>query len=101
MHGIFQELTTPQLQDRNIILSRTYEYRLPSRGPPTAANIEAEAEAEDEGSAKAKVVLDMTSRYLGLVVVPGEFITKIEVEEFASQVKASGGSRYANLEGFV
>jgi hypothetical protein len=29
----------------------------------------------------------MTSRYLGLVVVPGEYITKIEVEEFASQVK--------------
>jgi hypothetical protein len=31
--------------------------------------------------------LDLTSRYLGLVVVPGEHITKIEVEEFASQVK--------------
>jgi len=37
----------------------------------------------------------MTSRYLGLVVVPGEFITKIEVEEFASQVK-NGQSRYAS-----
>lgn len=31
--------------------------------------------------------MDMTSRYLGLVVVPGEHITKIEVEEFASQMK--------------
>ena len=31
--------------------------------------------------------LDMTSRYLGLVVVPGEYVTKIEVEEFASQVR--------------
>jgi hypothetical protein len=29
----------------------------------------------------------MTSRYLGLVVVPGEYVTKIEVEEFASQMK--------------
>lgn len=29
----------------------------------------------------------MTSRYLGLVVVPGQHIVKIEVEEFASQVK--------------
>lgn len=29
----------------------------------------------------------MTSRYLGLVVVPGHHIVKIEVEEFASQVK--------------
>jgi N-alpha-acetyltransferase 38, NatC auxiliary subunit len=40
----------------------------------------------------------LTSRYLGLVVVPGEFITKIEVEEFASQVKSRGGvSKYAAL----
>ena len=31
--------------------------------------------------------MDMTSRYLGLVVVPGEHITKIEVEEFVSQMK--------------
>lgn len=29
----------------------------------------------------------MTSRYLGLVVVPGEYIVKIEVEEFVSQLK--------------
>jgi hypothetical protein len=34
--------------------------------------------------------MDMTSRYLGLVVVPGEYIVKIEVEEFASQVKGKG-----------
>lgn len=30
---------------------------------------------------------DATSRYLGLVVLPGEHIVRIEVEEFASQVK--------------
>ena len=29
----------------------------------------------------------MTSRYLGLIVVPGEHIRKIELEEFASQMK--------------
>lgn len=29
----------------------------------------------------------MTSRFLGLVVVPGQHIFKIEVEEFASQMK--------------
>ncbi len=28
----------------------------------------------------------MTSRYLGLVVVPGKHIVKIEVEEFLSQM---------------
>jgi hypothetical protein len=37
--------------------------------------------------------MDMTSRYLGLVVVPGEYIVKIEVEEFASQVKGKGLAR--------
>lgn len=41
-------------------------------------------ELKEDGSA---VVQKMTSRYLGLVVVPGEHVTKIEVEEFASQVK--------------
>lgn len=39
---------------------------------------------------KDKIVLDMTSRYVGLVVVPGEHISKIEVEEFESQV---GGAK--------
>jgi N-alpha-acetyltransferase 38, NatC auxiliary subunit len=33
------------------------------------------------------VTLDMTSRYMGLVVVPGEYIERIEVEEFESQIK--------------
>jgi hypothetical protein len=31
--------------------------------------------------------MDMTSRYLGLVVVPGRHIVKIEAEEFVSQMK--------------
>lgn len=103
-----RELTrTIKNQGRNIILSRTYEYRLPSTVPPagpsshtqaTEAPGEAEVKAKGDTAEKerAKVVLDMTSRFLGLVVVPGEFITKIEVEEFASQVKA-GGSKYADL----
>jgi hypothetical protein len=34
-----------------------------------------------------KVKLDMISRYLGLVVVPGKYIVKIEVEEFVSQMR--------------
>jgi hypothetical protein len=37
--------------------------------------------------------MDMTSRYLGLVVVPGEHVVKIEVEEFISQVK-NGQSKW-------
>lgn len=31
-------------------------------------------------------MLDMTSRYLGLVVIPGKHITRIEAEEFVSQM---------------
>lgn len=36
---------------------------------------------------------DVPSRYLGLVVIPGDHIKKIEVEEFVSQVR--GGSKWA------
>lgn len=31
--------------------------------------------------------MDMLHRYLGLVVVPGEHIVKIEKEEYVSQLK--------------
>lgn len=78
------------LQERNIILACTYEYRLPP--PPDPETIK----AGDEN-----VIRDMTSRYLGLVVVPGKYVMKIEVEEFASQVKGRS-SRWAvpEEEGF-
>jgi hypothetical protein len=55
------------------VLANTYEYRQPShsrrQGPDGVA------------------VQDMTSRYLGLVVVPGHHIVRMELEEFASQVR--------------
>ncbi|OTA64160.1 Sm-like ribonucleo protein [Hypoxylon sp. EC38] len=66
----------------NVVLSLTYEYRQPSQQKL------AEAAAAATSSGSAKVTADMTSRYLGLVVIPGEHITKMEVEEFASQVKS-------------
>jgi len=69
--------------DLNIILSHTFEYRLPS--PPKSSAI---TEAW-----KDKVILDMTSRYVGLVVVPGEHIVKIELEEFESQIANRGGMK--------
>jgi hypothetical protein len=72
-------LLTVDGQDRNTILAHTFEYRIP---PPP----------KDLDESKEPVTLDMTSRYLGLVVVPGEYITKIEVEEFASQMKGKAGS---------
>lgn len=45
-------------------------------------------EAYDKAAATGKVKVDLSSRYLGLVVIPGQYITKIELEEFASQVRA-------------
>ncbi|OAA54472.1 LSM domain protein [Cordyceps fumosorosea ARSEF 2679] len=57
--------------ESNVVLAQTYEYRPPS---------------EEEQAAGSNVTLDMTSRYLGLVCVPGHRITKMEVERFASQM---------------
>ncbi|KAF8862976.1 hypothetical protein BDZ45DRAFT_738655 [Acephala macrosclerotiorum] len=65
--------------DQNIILSQTFEYRLP---PPP--------KLPQEGA----VTQDLTSRYLGLIVVPGEYITKIEVEEFESQLTPAQKEKY-------
>ncbi|EXM11960.1 hypothetical protein FOIG_01416 [Fusarium odoratissimum NRRL 54006] len=64
--------------DPNIVLAHTYEYRQPS-------SREREKAAEKADGETVKV--DMTSRYLGLVVIPGEHIAKMEVEEFASQMR--------------
>lgn len=62
-------------QECNIILSQAYEYRQPT---PNAAKAAAESSSETSPTATLKV--DMTSRFLGLIVVPGQYITKIEVE---------------------
>lgn len=72
-------------QESNIILAQTHEYRLPP--PPKSTS----------STQPKPIVQDLTSRYLGLVVVPGEYIIKIEVEEFASQIK--NGSQYAQPVG--
>ena len=59
----------------NIILGQSFEYRLPT---PSATANAAAAVAAASGSG---VKMDMTSRYLGLIVVPGLHITKIEMDE--------------------
>ncbi|EQL01223.1 hypothetical protein G6O67_002140 [Ophiocordyceps sinensis] len=64
--------------NKNVVLSHTYEYRQPS-----ADALHRHLEETAEGT----VTVDMTSRYLGLVVVPGHHIAKIELERFASQMK--------------
>ncbi|KAK2596986.1 hypothetical protein N8I77_012862 [Diaporthe amygdali] len=66
--------------DRNIVLAHTYEYRQPS--PEQRAKAAAAANAD-----ASTIKMELTHRYLGLVVVPGEHISRIEKEDFASQVK--------------
>ncbi|KAK3949545.1 hypothetical protein QBC32DRAFT_35106 [Pseudoneurospora amorphoporcata] len=101
--------------ESNIILHSTYEYRFPTSdqlaaaaaavtaslapssstitsssalSDPSALSSTSLEEAYDKAAAAGKVKVDLSSRYLGLVVIPGEHITKIELEEFASQVRA-------------
>ncbi|TGZ85105.1 Sm-like ribonucleo protein [Ascodesmis nigricans] len=60
-------------RDRNVILSDTTEYRPPAQG---VAGVKVEGD-----SVKAQ----LASRMIGLVVVPGKYITKIEVHETEGQ----------------
>lgn len=59
-------------QECNIILGQSFEYRLPT---PKALD------AATASVSTMSLKLDMTSRFLGLIVVPGQHITKIEIEE--------------------
>ncbi|TQS34899.1 hypothetical protein Golomagni_04698 [Golovinomyces magnicellulatus] len=65
--------------DCNLILDKTHEYRLPS----TLATISNEIEQESNHT------LNLSSRYVGLVVIPGRYITRVELEEFVSQLSES------------
>ncbi|KAB8298597.1 hypothetical protein EYC80_000776 [Monilinia laxa] len=69
--------------DLNIILSETYEYRIPPfapQSPPPPSSI-------NPSTTPIKPLVDIVPRWLGLVVVPGEHIVRIELEEFESQVR--------------
>lgn len=74
-------LTVSVLQERNIILANSFEYRLPT---PSAVQAAAAKETESwdktPGAKSATVKVNMTSRLVGLIVVPGRHITKIELE---------------------
>ncbi|THW34433.1 hypothetical protein D6C81_06174 [Aureobasidium pullulans] len=69
-------LLTIAQKERNIILSLTHEYRQP---PPSV--VENAAMQMEMDGVKGNVKVDMLKRFVGLVVVPGRYITKIEVEE--------------------
>ncbi|KAJ5641707.1 hypothetical protein N7490_005707 [Penicillium lividum] len=63
--------------DRNIILANSFEYRLPS---PSAVQAAADSWEKDSGAQSATLKVNMTHRLIGLIVVPGRHITKIELE---------------------
>ncbi|MCJ1257486.1 hypothetical protein MMC24_005311 [Lignoscripta atroalba] len=69
----------------NIILTRTHEYRPPSLAAINAAaagSVDPPPSSSSSSTSPPKTVkAEMTSRFLGLVVVPGQYITKIEVED--------------------
>ena len=66
-------------QECNIILSQSYEYRQPTSDAVKAA-AESSSGTSPVTSSTGSLKVDMTSRFLGLIVVPGKHITKIEVE---------------------
>jgi hypothetical protein len=73
------------LQERNIILAGTYEYRFPSPSAIRDATANTNNEQIEAKPEPIKATVDMTSRFIGLVVVPGQHITKIELEETPQQ----------------
>lgn len=60
--------------ENNVILSTSHEYRMPTEKAQKRAESEL---AAGIGNGRA----DMTSRFVGLIVIPGKEIMKIEVEE--------------------
>lgn len=72
---VFTYWPTDRSQESNVILAQAYEYRNPS-----AEAVKAAARSP-ASSSNATVRADMTCRYLGLIVVPGKHIVKIEIEE--------------------
>ncbi|GIJ99168.1 hypothetical protein Aspvir_001294 [Aspergillus viridinutans] len=71
--------------ERNIILAGTYEYRFPSPSAIRDATANTNNEQIEAKPEPKNVTVDMTSRFIGLVVVPGQHITKIELEETPQQ----------------
>lgn len=61
--------------ERNIILAMTQEYRQPS-----PSDIKLAAERHERAGKTGNVKVDMKKRFVGLVVIPGQYITKMEVE---------------------
>lgn len=68
-----------------MILANTYEYRYPS--PSAVQEVASGASDQVNNDNPQNVKVNMTSRLIGLVVIPGQHITKIELEETPEQAK--------------
>lgn len=69
------------MQERNIILALTHEFRQPSSAAVSEAAGSRSAEDDDKPAP-----VNMTSRFIGLVVVPGQHIAKIELDEVPTRL---------------
>ncbi|PFH60550.1 hypothetical protein XA68_10793 [Ophiocordyceps unilateralis] len=68
--------------NQNVVLSHTYEYR-----QPRAAHRSASSDPASALPVEPPVRMDVpAARYLGLVVVPGHHIVRMELEQFVSQM---------------
>ncbi|KAJ5954552.1 Ribonucleoprotein LSM domain eukaryotic/archaea-type [Penicillium viridicatum] len=66
--------------DRNIILANSFEYRMPTTSAVQAAAEEKQSWGEGSEAKSTTVKVNMTHRLIGLIVIPGRHITKIELE---------------------
>ncbi|EFR04468.1 hypothetical protein MGYG_09154 [Nannizzia gypsea CBS 118893] len=68
--------------ERNMILSTTHEYRCPTE-PALAEQVSSEETEGPKGASNEPLDLtaDMSRRFIGLVVIPGQHITKIELDQ--------------------
>ena len=81
-------------QESNIILAKTYEYRMPTE--------KAKREALERAAAGDRTTrADMTSRFVGLVVVPGKHIVKLEVEQRGEPWMGAMALRGGRGEGLI
>ncbi|KAJ5156227.1 Ribonucleoprotein LSM domain eukaryotic/archaea-type [Penicillium capsulatum] len=66
--------------ERNIILANSFEYRFPTPSAIEAAATGNESWEKTPATRGATVKVNMTSRLIGLIVIPGKHITKIELD---------------------
>jgi len=77
-------------QDGNIILAHTYEHRILStkhhaRDTGEGAAPSSNGTGSSTSTSTSTSLAGTTARYIGLVIIPGEHVVSMELEEFASQ----------------